>query len=888
MHEGNTPSSPARRAPIMALAALLAGCGGSGVGGGQSPDPVVLDFPIAYVGRPLPRNEDGELQENDLREPVRFLAGGDVYLRERAAAGAAERNLTGAITGGAGDARDLSASFDGSRILFALRRPLIEDADDEDQPTWNIWEYDLANDRLRRLIPSDLTAESGHDIAPRYLPDGRIVFASTRQSRSRALLLDEGKPQYTAQADNGEPAFMLHVMDASGGNIEQISFNPGQDLHPEVLADGRITFTRWDTEGGAQGMHLYRAAPDGTGLELLYGARSHDTGSGGATVQFFQPRTLPGGELLSLVRPFTGTAWGGDLVAVDTAAFVEVGQPTATHAGLATPGQRRAVSLDVRTGEAPSPGGRFAAVDPMDDGTGRLLVSWSQCRLMDGGRIVPCTGDNLGDELPEAPPLYGIWVLDPRDGTQRPVVRPREEWMYSDVAVAAPRPRPPLVLGITDDQALADDGVGVLHIRSVYDVDGMDTAVPDLATVSNPALTPADARPARFLRVVKAVSQPDDDVRDVPGSAFGAARGLGMREIVAYAPVAPDGSVRLQVPADVPLAVEVLDARGRRISPRHGDWLQLRPGEVRQCQGCHDPASGLSHGRADAFTSIHPGAAGGAPFPGTDPAQNLIPLAGETMAQTLTGEQPDTLKPSVDLVFEDPWTDPAARTPDPGFRLGYADLGTPAPVDPACVSAWSAGCRIVIHYEEHIQPLWELNPRPMLDAAGVQVTDPDGNTANDCLGCHSPTGAAGAARIPAGSRQLDLSGTDSSDEPDHLTGYRELLFRDNEQTIDPATGNLVDVVVPVLDAAGNQVFETDENGELIVDAEGNPIPVTRNVPVAPPLSSAGANASPAFFEVFAAGGSHAGWLTPAELRLVSEWVDLGGQYFNDPFAAPED
>ena len=38
----------------------------------------------------------------------------------------------------------------------------------------------------------------------------------------------------------------------------------------------------------------------------------------------------------------------------------------------------------------------------------------------------------------------------------------------------------------------------------------------------------------------------------------------------------------------------------------------------------------------------------------------------------------------------------------------------------------------------------------------------------------------------------------------------------------------------------------------------------------------------------ASGGSHQGRLTPAELKLVSEWVDLGAQYFNDPFAAPLD
>jgi hypothetical protein len=27
-------------------------------------------------------------------------------------------------------------------------------------------------------------------------------------------------------------------------------------------------------------------------------------------------------------------------------------------------------------------------------------------------------------------------------------------------------------------------------------------------------------------------------------------------------------------------------------------------------------------------------------------------------------------------------------------------------------------------------------------------------------------------------------------------------------------------------------------------------------------------------------------MTPAELRLVSEWLDIGGQYYNDPFVAP--
>ena len=52
------------------------------------------------------------------------------------------------------------------------------------------------------------------------------------------------------------------------------------------------------------------------------------------------------------------------------------------------------------------------------------------------------------------------------------------------------------------------------------------------------------------------------------------------------------------------------------------------------------------------------------------------------------------------------------------------------------------------------------------------------------------------------------------------------------------------------------------------------------------MSPAGARDSTAFFSRFDAGGTHAGWLTPAELRLIAEWLDIGGQYYNDPFMAP--
>ena len=105
--------------------------------------------------------------------------------------------------------------------------------------------------------------------------------------------------------------------------------------------------------------------------------------------------------------------------------------------------------------------------------------------------------------------------------------------------------------------------------------------------------------------------------------------------------------------------------------------------------------------------------------------------------------------------------------------------------------------------------------------------------------------------------------------------------------MDVIGGAVVDVLIPALDGNGNPIFETDVNGDLVLDANGDPIPVMFPINVPPSISVAGANFSPAFFDRFAPGGSHAGYLNPGELKLLSEWVDVGAQYYNDPFAVPQ-
>ena len=118
-----------------------------------------------------------------------------------------------------------------------------------------------------------------------------------------------------------------------------------------------------------------------------------------------------------------------------------------------------------------------------------------------------------------------------------------------------------------DDPDLVAEGAAILNIRSVYDFDG--GAILDIPALADPAQTTAAAdRPARFLRIVKAVSLPDDDFLDLDNTAFGVSRAQGMKEIVGYTMVEPDGSAMLKVPANVALAISVLDGAGRRITAR--------------------------------------------------------------------------------------------------------------------------------------------------------------------------------------------------------------------------------------------------------------------------------------------------------------------------------
>jgi len=158
--------------------------------------------------------------------------------------------------------------------------------------------------------------------------------------------------------------------------------------------------------------------------------------------------------------------------------------------------------------------------------------------------------------------------------------------------------------------------------------------------------------------------------------------------------------------------------------------------------------------------------------------------------------------------------------------------------------------------------------------------------ADTCTNCHSNTDSALMVdKVPAA--QLDLTDGDSDIPPGlHYKSYDELLVADAGQEID-ATGSLenIQIEVPILDENGvpQTIFEDD--------------PAAR---VSPSMSANGARSS-YFMEKMAETEldaartltqtnnpnfvDHSGFMSADELRLIAEWLDIGAQYFNDPFDA---
>ena len=95
--------------------------------------------------------------------------------------------------------------------------------------------------------------------------------------------------------------------------------------------------------------------------------------------------------------------------------------------------------------------------------------------------------------------------------------------------------------------------------------------VADLVKMKDPANAAYGCTPARFIRAVRAIA---------PGAGMtGMREAIGetefeMQQILGYAPIEPDGSFKLTVPADTPIGLAVVNDKGQASPDAH----QLDPG----------------------------------------------------------------------------------------------------------------------------------------------------------------------------------------------------------------------------------------------------------------------------------------------------------------------
>ncbi|MEK6194626.1 MAG: hypothetical protein N2F24_10430, partial [Deltaproteobacteria bacterium] len=142
--------------------------------------------------------------------------------------------------------RDPRVSYDAKKVLFSYRKGGTHH--------YNLYEINVDGSGLKQLTSGDWD-----DIEPCYLPDGDIIFCSTRCKRYVLCW--------------SSPVPVLFRCKADGSGLRQLSSGANVENTPAVLPDGRIIYTRWEyVDRATTRFHqLWAIKPDGTGAATYFG-----------------------------------------------------------------------------------------------------------------------------------------------------------------------------------------------------------------------------------------------------------------------------------------------------------------------------------------------------------------------------------------------------------------------------------------------------------------------------------------------------------------------------------------------------------------------------------------------------------------------------------------
>jgi HEAT repeat protein len=181
-------------------------------------------------------------------------------------------------------------SWDARQVVFTRR--------EADSLWWHVWIMNIDGSGLRQL-----THGAYHYVGPVFLPDGRILCAS-----SHIGLRDEY---------HGYLCTSLGILSADGASFQPIATNIGRDNEPAILPDGRIVFSRLEVfySRNKTELVLHAMHPDGTRDNVIYGPerrafwRALDHGQPGPddgqeaplthrVLRITQPQGMPDGRIV--------------------------------------------------------------------------------------------------------------------------------------------------------------------------------------------------------------------------------------------------------------------------------------------------------------------------------------------------------------------------------------------------------------------------------------------------------------------------------------------------------------------------------------------------------------------------------------------------------------
>ena len=113
---------------------------------------------------------------------------------------------------------EVDLDFDGRRMLLTM----------PEDDRWQVFELGSDGTGPVRVTPNEERDVDNYDAC--YLPDGRIVFASTASYQS--------VPCWNGLHNVGS----LYLLDRRSGKIRQLTFDQDDDNYPSVLNDGRVLF----------------------------------------------------------------------------------------------------------------------------------------------------------------------------------------------------------------------------------------------------------------------------------------------------------------------------------------------------------------------------------------------------------------------------------------------------------------------------------------------------------------------------------------------------------------------------------------------------------------------------------------------------------------------